>query len=848
MAFGAQCVLTVWLVLCLCGAAKNDEEQNYNIDIPQLTVDEALNMLAQQTDVQLLFPFDLVKTLDAKSIVGRYTLMEALELLLQDTGLAGGLTGSGVITISRVAPPDNQEEVMLTQTENKSPSKRRGLLGVLAAVFAISAGAQEEAEKTVDSVLDEILVTAQRREQTVQDVGISITAFSADDINELRIQVPSDLASHIPNVDMTSQLGKQNVVVTIRGVGLNDINANISPSVGVYVDDVFLASPGMLGFSIFDLERIEVLKGPQGTLYGRNTIGGAINFITKKPGDEGEGYLTVGYGNFDATELEGAVTVPISENLSARLAATYDNRNSFFTNVSRGRLGDLETYAFRGILAANLSPNVETSLTFQYGRDDSSEILWNPIYTFGANCNAFETGIPDPANCTDALGFFDPTPDDPFSVDIGDAPDPFLDVETFSGTLRFNWSIAENINLTSITGYQDFDRTFSSEQDSNELHLGEAEMRAIEIEQFSQEFRLAGLTGSLDWISGVFYSFDTIDSRFIFNFSDFLGFITVNTVEPQDTESVAGFVDGRWQINDRFTIVGGARLTYEKRDFVAASGFLNGPVVASTDDSIDETDLSGRIGVEYTPNENSLYYATISNGFHSGGFFGSLTFAPDLLEPFGPEDLFAYEIGGKWTAAEGRLQVNASAFYYQYEDLQTIVRVPFGNKLTNIDGTTDVWGLDLDFTVQPIPGLLLRGAIGLLDTEMPAFDGPLVGPIPEGNELPNAPSFSATGLARYEFPIGAGGLIGALQVDFHYKDDTHREAQNLIIDTAPNFTVVNARASISSPDVRWEFAVWGKNLNDDIHPEQTAFLPFAETAIQVMAAPRTYGATLSYRF
>lgn len=707
-----------------------------------------------------------------------------------------------------------------------------------AAVFSEAALAQ----------IEEIVVTAQRREQSIQDTGLSISAFGGDDLEDLRIQSPQDLSSQVTNLDMTSQLGGQNVAVTMRGIGLNDINSNISPSVGMYIDEVFLASPAMLGFSLFDLERVEVLKGPQGTLYGRNTTGGAINFVTKKPGNELEGYLRAGYGNYAAMEGEGAVTIPISENVSSRLAGTYDRRDSYYTNLSRGRLGDVTTYALRGILAADISPDFETSLTLQYGRDDSTEVLWNPIYTFGTNCRTAMTGVPDPANCTDALGYAEPTPNDPFSADIGDRPDPFVDVQTYSATWRSQWNMGENVSLISVTDYHGFDRTFTSDQDASPLRLGESSY-ADKIEQFSQELRLAGLTGSLDWIAGLFYSFDSVESNLVFDFVDLLGFETFTTVDPQDTESVAGFMDGRWKINDRFTFVAGTRLTYEEREFVAASGFVGGPPVTAIDDSIHKTDLSGRLGVEYRPNANSLYYGTLSKAFRSGGFFGSLALVPDQLEPFGPETIYAFELGGKWTAAEDRLQLNASAFYYRYEDLQANVRLEFGNQLTNLDGTTHVTGLDLDFTVQPIEGLHLRGAIGLLDTQLPAFVGPLVGPIAKGNELANAPKFSATGLARYEFPLSAAaGLKAALQVDFQYKDETHREVQNLAIQQAPSHTIVNARASISDPDHRWEFALWGKNLNEKIYPGQIGYLAPFGFAIQSVSAPRTYGATLSYNF
>jgi iron complex outermembrane receptor protein len=715
--------------------------------------------------------------------------------------------------------------------------------GILAGALAAAAGLLPA---SAVAVIEEVVVTAQKREQSLRQVGLNVSAFTEDQIEALRIEIPNDIAHHVPNVDITSQLGTENQVVTIRGIGLNDFSANLSPSVGVYLDEVFLASPAMVRFAVFDIERVEVLKGPQGTLYGRNTTGGAINFITRQPGAEREGYVRGGYGNFDTFEGEGAFTLPLSDSASVRVAGIYHNQDdSFFTNTSRGELDGTETYAVRGILAARLAPSVDAVATLQYGSRDGTNILLNPIGVRGAACNSFDSGEADPANCVDRLGYSDATAD-PFEADIGDVPDPFVDAETFSVTGRITWNIDDHLQVISVTGYQDFDREIADHTDSNPFRLL-TDIRADQIEQVSQELRLAGQYGPLDWIVGAFYSSDTVDSRNDFDFFDALGIQAFNLVD-QDTESAAGFVDGRWALNDDFTIVGGARVTWEERQFIGQTSILNGPTVSSVDDSIDNVDLSGRIGLEYTPTDNSLYYVTFSKGFHSGGFFGSLAFNPLQYQAFDEETVFAYEGGVKWTLADGRVQLNASGFYYEYKDVQTTVGVAFGSALTNVDGTTEVLGLDLDVTVQPVEGLLLRGGLGLLDTELPAFVGPILGPIPEGNELPNAPDVSANGLARYEFPLSNTGYIGALQVDFHYSGEARREAQNLPLATADDYAVWNARASISSADDRWELAVWGKNLSDNEYEQFVVFIAFSQAAYQSFAPPRTFGATLSYRF
>lgn len=690
--------------------------------------------------------------------------------------------------------------------------------------------------------LEPVVVTAQKREQILQDVGLTVTAITAENIDALRIQVPHDINRFVANVDISEQIGFENPVVTIRGVGLNDFNANISPSVGVYVDEVFLASTAMLNFLVLDLDRIEVLKGPQGTLYGRNTTGGAISFITKLPGSEREGYVNATYGNYGKIEFEGAATTALSDRTSIRFAGKYANQDeSYFTNPSRGRLDGHDTYALRAALRSQWTEDLEAIFSFQYGEYDGTNSLNNHVGVLGPNCNAIASGNPDPANCMDVVGYTDPTPD-PFVTDIGDVDPPFIDVTTYSATARLNWSFGDNRLLTSITGYQYFDRSESEHSDANPFQLLTA-IRNDEVEQLSQEFRINGQDGSLDWILGAFYSFDEIKSLHDFDLTFFAGTTGFSDI-VQETSSAAIFADGRWALNDTVTLVGGIRFTWEEREFVGDTVLVGIGSLGSIDDSIDATEPSGRLGIEFMPTGDSLYYLSISNGFHSGGYFGSLNIPPDY-GPFDKEEILAYEAGAKWTLAGGRVLLNTSVFYYDYNDIQTSVGKALGAGFDNIDGAT-VQGLDFEIEAQPLDGLFLRASVGLLDTELSAFVGPLLGPIPKGNVLPNAPEQTANALARYEFPLG--DFTGSLQTDFRYSAEVARDAQNIAIATADSYSVWNARASISAPDDKWELALWCDNLADEEYARFIVFIAASQSSWQSMGAPRTYGATLSYRF
>ena len=736
---------------------------------------------------------------------------------------------------------------------------------------------------------DEIVVTAQRRSQSVQDVAATINAYSGEQLEKFRFDEVDDVASIVPNVDIKEAVGGTNAVITIRGVGLNDFSSNNTGSVGVYVDDVFLASTASLEFSSFDTERLEVLKGPQGTLYGRNTTGGAINIISRAPSQEAGGYVSVGAGNFSLFEGEAAITGPLSENLSYRLSGKITNQGeSFYTQIPSGDdFGSNTAFGLRGQLAYE-SEGWDANLKLQYSESDgpstpyklfgaqtpasavdaqfvADTVLFFPEFApllatdpavglggVGAFCAPVLAGNTDPVNCANLVGFTD-TLENPRVSNSNFAVGNETDVENFDATLRLSKDFGD-VTMTSITGYRTMERFFGEDIDATArtfLEFG----HSTEVDQFSQEIRFNWTNDNWDTVFGGFFSTDTVEHTTDI-LSDELFLSRLQTTYDQSSNAYAAFFDANYAVSDIITLKGGLRLTIEDKTYEGGTTDLNpfgislllldpdtfeffpdALPLSFTDVSIDETDVSGRLGIDIKPNDNTLLYATFSKGFKSGGVIGDITFSNEELTPFEPETVYAYEAGIK-TDLGDTIRFNASAFYYDYKDIQTFVQGSLGPVLGNADDA-NVYGADFELVWNPVEALSINAGLGLLDTELGApFNG---------NKLPNAPSTTFTGLATYDIPISDGFNLG-LQGGVKYASETERDAENTPVTATGSYTVFNGRITLEAVNSDWEIAIWGENIGDEDYAQQTYFLPTIGSVIQSYNAPSTYGVTATKRF
>ena len=749
----------------------------------------------------------------------------------------------------------------------------RGAALAGASLLALSAAspalAQAAAKDAAAAQVAEVIVTAQKREERLLDVGLAVSSLNAETLRTQRVDTTSDLASQVPNVDVKENIPGAQAIITIRGVGLNDFSSTNNSTVGVYIDDVFLASFAEMDFNFYDLGRVEVLKGPQGTLYGRNSTAGAINVISAAPSLAGNsGMLSATVANFSRYEGEGFANLVASDQLAFRFSGkVIEQDDGYWTSrplqTDLGRQ-DILLGRAQMLWRPTEATTVKLKLEAERNRSEigSGKFFGTIPAVAGAKCPNFA----NPAVCTDSHGFTDTNPD-PFSVTTAH-PAPYR-VTQANATLHVDQDLGA-VRLSSVTGYIDFKRSFYIDADAAPTTDAEFDQND-KVRQFTQELRLAG--GSPDratWLVGAYYSWDRVQT-FSPGFLHDLFNTNVLITADQKTESRAIFGQVDWALTPKLKLVTGLRYTDEDRSYVGGTTDLNpfglsflcfavgacglgapgSHPLSFEDASIHDRNWSWRAGLNFKPNDDTLVYGTIARGTKSGGFFNGITTNSFALAPYRPEELTDYEVGVKARLLDRTLQLDASAFWYDYKDLQTQTFTNVGAvsliKLGNV-GTATVKGLDIQVTWLPVRGLTLNAGLGLLDTELGSFStagpaGAIV--VPKGNKLPNAPDTSFNGQARYEWPVG-GDWTAAVQAGAHYSSKVFKEALNTPYLSAGSYWLVDARVSLASP-AGWELAVWGKNLGDEHYVTQATDDGLG-MGYRVFNAPRTYGVSVTKRF
>jgi len=753
-----------------------------------------------------------------------------------------------------------------------------GLILVVLAVPAAPAVAQQ-------AVLEEITVTATRREERLQDVASSATVFSSDDLQALRVFEPRDLAEQTPGLlTKYGPNGLATVGFYMRGVGINDFTGTVDPSVGVYVDEVFQPTPDMLNFAVYDIERVEVLRGPQGTLYGRNSTGGAINFITARPTREFEGFVRAGYGSYETGTLAGALSGPLADSLLARLSFSGINSSSgsgFSKNLyTNNELGKNESIALRGQLEWLPSDDLSIRLMYNYGDSNSEQPLLQHVGAIDAAnppniCPAIIAGHVSEGECVDFLGYYDADGD---FYDGSANVDPELDLRSDDFTLTINWDFGP-ATLTAISGYADFSKRQSQDIDASPNVVAD-NFTFNDVENFSQEIRLTSDDSfRLPWIIGANYGKTDIDWFQTIDLSDLA--IPTSNGATQSTEAWAVFGQLTIPLSDRFEFLGGLRYTDETRDWTGATfvgTFPNlaaayasgaprlsqlplpagdpgqgGPLDFPTSVKKDKVDYQAVL--KFRPNDDSMYYVSVSEAFRSGGYSSAVIFSQEALEPYGPETLTAYEAGLKLSLADGRVRFNAAAFFYDYVDFQaTFVRATEASARLQNAGDVEITGMEASLDWVPTDRLVIGAGLSLLDSEivstdviLPPLDGGPEATI-KGNEIPNAPAVSFNGRIRYEMPLGSTYALG-LQTDFNYTDEHFLEPNNREYLAQDGYFIANARVSLMPQGGPWQVAAWVKNLTDEEYrtaaQDLALSLGFSEI---VTGVPLTWGVEVEYQF
>lgn len=728
------------------------------------------------------------------------------------------------------------------------------------------------------SQLEEITVTAQKREQSLQDVGITMSAFSQSQLKELNVTDTPDVAANIPNVQVNYGFGQN--AFNIRGLGINEFSSNLDSPVAVHLDEVYISKNFMTSLILFDIERVEALKGPQGTLFGRNTTGGSINFFTRRPTRDFEAGATFGYGNYDRFHGETYVSGPIGERISARFSGFFENQSEgFYNNLTSGEdEGKADKFAIRGQLAwAGDSASVLASL--HYGEDKSVLPPYEGVGVFTpeslaagdpAFCSEYLNGTVTgaTANCVRGTDGMNPGDNDPFTSNNNLTHQAHN--TSIGGMVRVEYDFPDH-TLTSITGLEYFERDQREDSDGSPIDTIHVYWYQ-EITQYTQELRLTSTNNSVwNYIVGGYYEHDDLSS------DDYLtvgggvapGFYTSF---KQNVDALAFFFHNDISVNDEFSIVAGTRWSWEKTSinggtFIGTGLESNGPVQSpqtilfpsAISSEIDgggrrsDEDLSFKLGLEWQPLlsgetfDDFLMYFNVSTGFRSGGFNAAFAGSQDAFTSLAPENITAYEGGFKATLAERTLQINGAVFRYDFRDGFVNVDsdtapVPITINAANIE----TWGAELDFSWLPMEGLELNGGVGWLDAQIES-DITAGGESLQGNSPVNSPEWSLNGQVRYEVGV-TDDIRLALSGSANWRDSQNLETVNAAANLEGGYWLVDARATVFSADDRWSVAVWGKNLTNTKYRSYVNDLPGFGWLLNIYGPPRTYGVTTSFNF
>ncbi len=736
-------------------------------------------------------------------------------------------------------------------------------------------GTQDDSESPPYRVDEEMVVTAQKREQSIMDVGLSVTAFNSEDIRELNLREAKDIAVATPGLVASNTTGTP--VFAIRGVGLDDYHPNNTSGVGTYIDEVAISSAAMLEFQLFDVERVEVLKGPQGTLYGRNTTGGAINYVSKAPTDETEALVELGIGRWQSFETNVAVGGPLSDSVNYRVAARYDKwGEGFEEDVSNGTEGGRpDKLGYRGLLSWE-GEKADLLFNIHGGRDRSRISGWQADDTFGLGeifapifgYPMASPGVPEQIATGDGFTSIDgPVPSRQDQDDIG-------------ANLRVNLQLG-SATLTSITAWDNSERQRWENVDGSAWTIND-DATFSDVTQISQELRLSGSNDTLDWVAGLYLFDQEVDgdqTALITNTIDVvyadlgipfefwptgLGLpSSVGSDYVQQTDSLGIFGQTDWQLGEAWLLTVGLRYSDEEVGFKGNvqdnEGFFTGAfvptVIVDLDDTQSDSRVSGRINLGYTPNDDWLIYVDLSTGFKSGVFFTN-----PVPDPVGwgwakPEDLAAFELGFKGALDSGALRWTGATFFYDYKNKQVLTDVTFPGgvapTLWNVP-QSEIYGVETDVNWAFSPGWSLRAGVAWLQSEVTEAPTDIRGfpydQIQAGDELSWAPEWTFYGTLRRFFTVGDNHFLG-LQADYSYRD----ELQPIVgvgddsVSFIDPLKLLGARVSYGANSSRWEISIWGRNLTDGdaVTYAYTNFLTDRSYSLQ---SPRSWGTTLLVRW
>lgn len=758
--------------------------------------------------------------------------------------------------------------------------------------------------------LDAIEVTARHRPEMAADIPLPVTVITGETARTRATDTIGQLYTQIPNAQFFNPTYR-NASFSIRGLGNSLTTEGLEGSVGIFVDGVYRARTGPFNANLFDLDRVEVLRGPQGTMFGRNTSAGALSITTAQPAFEPGGWLRLSYGNYDYGQVQAVVTGPVSETVALRLSTAYTRRDGFIENTnpqSRASrdLNDYNDLSLRGQMLWIPDDRFSLRLIVDHSEQDTHccvQLLSHAITTQ-------PDGSPFPNGYYERLARvgYDPGALDyrRRQSDIDSAQNSQMSEDGISAEAL--WEIGDHL-LTAITAWRRW--RFEPQFDGDYTAIDSVRQfgTAIDQEQFSQEIRLASRGGdTIDYLLGAYYFHQNSESlqtiKFgadagptLANFTGidpidrlvfypqvsalFDGFTDFQAASPK-TDSLAGFGQVTWNIDERFALTGGLRYTAEWRagDFLAwqtGGGSILGLGIGALDDLVrqsffrpgafseetSEDNLSGLLSASWRLTENILAYALVATGYKAGGInFASVS--EGVSRTVAPEKTTSYELGLKAGLFDRRLQVNTALYWMIVDGYQSslVDRTTFTTYLGNV-GRLRARGIEVEVEAVPLDGLRLTGSISYNDTKILSYDdapcppeqvvpaGQLCTADLAGRRLRAAPLWTAFFSADYAHPLGtwAGDeMIGFVGASYAYRSsyNTDPSSRETIV---PAFGLADARLGIGTADERWRASLWVRNLFDENYFTAAAGLPYNAGAVVIVPGdPRTFGLTVEYRF
>ncbi len=726
------------------------------------------------------------------------------------------------------------------------------MVSVFGLTMAPTAWSQSAAEDET-LALDDVKVTARRTEESAQDIPVAVTSFSREELADAQAENLDSLKGAVPNMNLVQGRGSASSAnIYIRGIGQPDALQTFDPGVGVYVDGVYLSRIQGALMSLHDVERIEVLRGPQGTLYGKNTIGGAVNVITRRPDGESAGEIQLLAGDYGKLATSVYFKGAISDRTSASISALHGLDNGFVTDRVTGQ---------------HFNDRDNTSLRFLLNSQINDRLSWDFSLDYTEQENALSLGRSESALI--ALDFADlttpvllslpPTGEYDFRGRSSFNNDENQELLHVGASFTLNYDINDQWQFKSITAHRDLESDSFIDIDATEFELGDVFV-GVDQQQFSQEFQfLFDNAAGFNAVIGAYYLQEDVPSHQEAYADDFLRFGGVpldflRTIDDDlETTSYALFAQGNWALNDRWGITAGIRYSKDDKDyrrttstFSTLGPFLEGTFAFEDSDSWDS--VTPMLSVDYQVSDSSMIYASVSKGFKSGGFNGRANSDSDVSS-FKPETVWTYEVGGKSQFLDNRLRLNYAVFTSDYEDFQARVAEDISSFPVINAAELDISGAELELTWLLSASTSVYSSVGYLNSEYKTFFDFRQ---PDLDRSDDIPPFSPD----WTFRIGMnhavyldGGAVLRFGVNGNYTDDMYLSVDNQEALTQDDYWVFNAYAVYDFANPAWSLTVGGKNLGDEVYKvDAQEFSSVGNIQTAYYGDPSTWYAALNYRF